>query len=190
MTIFATLLRASERMNWPAKQYTLTPLPLAHAILGDVLACKQQFEASMASFARAFALNPNFTHYYYATALIFAGEPARAIEIVEAHTRLDPFPKPLAPFLLGTALYMLKQYSQAVSPLRESVLRRPNFMLGHMVLAATYAQLGQLEEARAEAGEVLRILPTYTIATMSLGLIKHRADAEHFGDGLRKAGLG
>ena len=66
--------------------------------------------------------------------------------------------------LLGVAHYMLKQYAQATPVLRDCVSRAPNLRSGHIWLAATYAQLGQLEEARAEAAEVLRLEPNYTIA--------------------------
>jgi adenylate cyclase len=58
-------------------------------------------------------------------------------------------------------------------------------------LAATYAQLGRLEEARAEAAEVLRLQPNYTIAGMTrpIAAFKDPKDDKHFFDALRKAGL-
>jgi adenylate cyclase len=58
-------------------------------------------------------------------------------------------------------------------------------------LAATYARLGRLDEARAEAAEILRLDPGYTIdATQRrLSHFKKAADAEHYFEGLRKAGL-
>jgi adenylate cyclase len=61
----------------------------------------------------------------------------------------------------------------------------------HIFLAASLAQLGQLDEARAEAAEVLRIDPKYTIAGTArrLALFKRPEDAVHMFDGLRKAGL-
>ncbi len=109
------------------------------------------------------ALNPNFTDWRFAEALVLAGDPVRAMEAVERHMRLDPFYVPLAPYWLGLAHYMLKQYTQALLLLRECVSRAPNFRAGHVWLAATYAQLGNIEQARAEAAEVLRIEPEYTI---------------------------
>jgi adenylate cyclase len=62
---------------------------------------------------------------------------------------------------------------------------------GHNWLAATYAQLGDMEKARAEAAEVRRIAPRWTIegAGKQLNTFKRTEDAEHFFDGLRKAGL-
>ena len=105
--------------------------------------------------------------------------------------RLDPFYAPLASGILGFAHYMLKQYSQALPVLRDCVSRAPKLRGGHVWLAATYAQLGQLEEARAEAAEVLRLQPDYTIAGTARRSIafKSAKDDKHFFDGLRKAGL-
>jgi adenylate cyclase len=62
---------------------------------------------------------------------------------------------------------------------------------GRVWLAANLAQLGRLDEARAEAAAILRIDPKYTIdgTQRQLALFKRTEDVEHFLDGLRKAGL-
>ncbi len=165
-------------------------LPQAHAQLGYVLLYKRRHDAAIAEFERAFALNPNFIDYRYAAALIFVGEPARAIEVLELNIRLDPF-RPWPFQFMGGACYMLKRYGEAVRWLRESVSRLPNSQLPHLMLASAYAQFGQLEEARAEAAEVLRINPGFTIESWKPILLLHKdpKDVEHRTDGLRKAGL-
>jgi adenylate cyclase len=125
-----------------------------------------------------------------AEVLVLAGQPERAIEAVERHMRSDPFHAPLAPGWLGLAHYLLKQYSRALAPSRECAARAPNIRLGHLGLAAAYAQLGKLEEARAEAAELLRIDPKWTISKGARLLpFKRPADTEHFFGGLRNAGL-
>ena len=185
-----TALERAHRLAWKAVQ--LDPnLPIAHAHLGMVLTFEGQHEQSVAEFERAFALNPNFTDWRFGTALVRAGQPARAIPIIETHMRYDPFYAPHAPGQLGIARYMLKEYSQALLPLREFTSRAPNVSQGHIWLAANLAQLGQLDEARAEAAELLRIDPKYTIdgTQKRLALFKRPEDAEHMFDGLRKAGL-
>jgi adenylate cyclase len=166
-------------------------LPVAHAQLGYVLTFADQHEQSIAEFEKAFALNPNFTDWRFATALSGAGEQARAIQVLETHMRYDPFYVASVPFNLGVARYMLKEYSQALVPLREFASRAPNLIPGHVWLAANLAQLGQLDEARAAAAEVLRIDPKYTIdgRQRRLAHFKRPEDAEHLFDGLRKAGL-
>jgi adenylate cyclase len=166
-------------------------LPMAHAQLGWVLLWKRELDAAIAEFERAFALNPNFIDGRFAMVLIMAGEPARAIEILEANIRLDPFqPILFSSGLMGLAYYMLRRYGDAVGLLRECVSRQPNAQGMHLWLASAYAQLGQLEEARAEAAEVLRINPGFTIEQWKpLGVYKHAKDTEHRLDGMRKAGL-
>ena len=109
--------------------------------------------AAVAELERTMALNPNFTDWRFAEVLVFAGHPARAIEAVERHMRSDPFYAPLAPLWLGCAHYMLKQYPQALPPLGESLSRAPNMAPAHARLAATHAQLGNVDKARAEAAE-------------------------------------
>jgi adenylate cyclase len=93
-----------------------------------------------------------------------AGDSKWAIDVLKTYMRLDPFCAPIATGFLGLAHYMLKKYSQALPILRDYVSQAPKSRAGHMCLAATHAQLGQLEEARAEAAEVLVLQPNYTIA--------------------------
>jgi tetratricopeptide (TPR) repeat protein len=93
-----------------------------------------------------------------------AGEHARAIEVLDASIRLDPFAPPYWSFgIMGLANYTLERYGEAVRWLRETTLRLPNWQSSHVWLRSGYGQLGQLEEARKEAAEVLRINPGFTI---------------------------
>jgi adenylate cyclase len=98
---------------------------------------------------------------------------------------------PLASGILGFAHYMLKQYAQALPMLRDCVSRSPEIRSGHVWLAATYAQMGQFEEARAEVSEVMRLDPNYTIGGVArpTAAFKNAEDDKHYFDGLRKAGL-
>ena len=184
---------ALERAHhFARKALQLDPnLPIAHAHLGTVLTFEGQHEQSVAEFEKAIALNPNFTDWQFGTTLIRVGEPTRAVQVIETHMRHDPFYSPWALSTLGLARYMLREYAEALPPLRECTSRAPDMSLGHVALAATLAQLGQLDEARAAATEVLRIDPKYTIdgAQRRLARFKRPEDAEHLFDGLRKAGL-
>ncbi len=105
--------------------------------------------------------------------------------------RLDPLQPLIYPTSwLAFAKYTLKRYGEAVRLSRECVSRLPNSQWPHILLASAYAQSGQLEEARAEAAEVLRINPGFTIESWKrLVVFKDPKDAEHRLDGLRKAGL-
>jgi adenylate cyclase len=166
-------------------------LPLAHAVLGLTLAFKRQHEAAIAEIERAIALNPNYVDWRLGLALVLAGHGRRAIDLIEAYMRLDPFYSSLASGILGLAHYMLEQYAQALPALRDCVSRSPNLRAGHNWLAATYARLDQLEEARAEVAEVLRIQPDYTISGTARPTMpfKSARDGEHLFEGQRMAGV-
>lgn len=165
-------------------------VPEGHLGLGWTLLWMRQHDAAIAEFERASALNPNFTNWRYPLSLVYAGEPERAIEMLDAHMRLDPFYEPYAPSTLGLAYYLLKRYAEALPHLRACVSRAPNMPAGRKGLTATYAQLGQLDDARAQAAEVLRVEPFFTIrGAPPVMAFKRPEDAEHVSIGLQKAGL-
>ena len=177
--------------QYARKAVELDPnLPDAHAVLGFVLVWMRQHAASITGFERAVALNPNRVDWRFGWALIMAGNSQRAIDVLEAYMRLDPFHASLASCFVGAAHFTLEKYSEALALLREYVSRVPQAGFGHTWLAATYAQLGQLDEARAEVAEALRLRPGFTIgATRRLAPFKHAKDDKHYVDALRKAGL-
>ncbi len=166
-------------------------LPHAHASLGVVLAWKRQPDAAVAEFERAVALNRNFTDWRMAIALVYAGQSARAIEVLKAHMRLDPFYAPLAPHWLGLAHFTLKQYPEALAALSECALRAPNYGAVHLWLAATHARMGHMHAARAEAAKVLELDPNFTIERVAQSTIafKHAEVAADCFDAMRRAGL-
>jgi adenylate cyclase len=166
-------------------------LPFAHAVLGLVLTWKRQHEASLAEIERAMALNPNYVDWQFGMVLVLAGHSRRASDVLEAYMRLDPFYSPLASGILGFAHYMLRQYAQALPVLRDSVSRAPNWLGGHLWLAMTCAQLGRMDEARAEVAELLRVDRNYSMPGRSRRVLgfKSAKDDKHYFDGLRKLGL-
>jgi len=165
-------------------------LPQAHVALGWVLAYKHQHDASIAAFEKAVTLNPNYVNWRFAMALIFAGASKRAIEVAHAYMRLDPFYVPYASLVLAYAHHMLAQYEQALSPLRDFVAQAPTWWAGHSLLAATLARIGDLDEARAEAAETLRLAPKFSISRFRpLFGLKYPREEKHLFDGLRSAGL-
>jgi adenylate cyclase len=164
-------------------------LPEGHSQLGWVLLWLGRHAAALAEFERAIVLNPNYNDHSYGHCLIFAGEPGRALEAVRSNMRVDPFQfRRLA--VMGHAHYTLGSYKDAIPPLRECASYIPNVRVVHLWLAAAYAQLELLAEARSEAAEVLRIEPDFNIGKWKCSAVYRTPDhAEHLFDGLRKAGL-
>ena len=175
-----------------SKAVQLNPnLPQGHASLGVVLAWKRQHDAGVAEFEKAVALNPNFTDWRMAIALVYAGQGERALQVLKSHMRLDPFYVPLAPHWLGLAYYTLRQYPEALTALSECALRAPNYGAVHLWLAATHARMGQMGAARAEAGKVLALDPGFTIERVAKSTIafKHKDAEEDCFEAMRQAGL-
>jgi adenylate cyclase len=166
-------------------------LPIARAQLSMVLTFRRRHDEAIAEFERARMLNANFNDWRFANTLTYAGEAARAIEVADRLVRLDPFYQPLAAGFLGLANYMLKQYDTALVALVDAAGRSPRHRAIRQWLAATYAQLGELDQAREEAAAVMEIEPEYTISGVVKRVtpFKRSADAEHLFEGLRKAGL-
>jgi adenylate cyclase len=75
--------------------------------------------------------------------------------------------------------------------LREACGRAPRQRNFRQWLAASYAQLGELNRAGEEAAAVLQIQPDYSIERVAATFspFKRPEDAEHLFQGLRKAGL-
>jgi adenylate cyclase len=165
-------------------------LPLARSQLGWVLVFKHCHDESIAEFERALSLNPNFTDYQFGLSLVFAGQPARAIKVLQAHLLLDPFENAGRLGYMGHAYYMCGRYAEAIAPLQECALRIPNLRIAHLWLAAAFAQSNQLVDARHQADEVLRIEPGFSIERWKCTApYKDPKDADHLFVGLRTAGL-
>jgi adenylate cyclase len=169
-------------------------LPEAHASLGFCLMFRRELDASIAASERANALNPNcvnWINWQFAPALVRVGESRRAIDVINRYLRLDPLYAPFASGILGFAHYMLREYVQALPLFRDCVSTSPKMRIAHAGLAATYAQLGKAEEARAAAAELMRLEPNFTIGGIArpTTVFKYAEDDQHYFDGLRKAGL-
>ncbi|MFL6693776.1 MAG: tetratricopeptide repeat protein [Ramlibacter sp.] len=183
-----TLGRARELAT---KAVQLAPhLPEAHAQLGWTLLFERRHDDGVAEFERAFALNCNFVDNRLALALVYAGRPQDAIDVLGARIELDPF-QPFDSFgFLGHAQSMLGQDEKAVRTLAVYPSRAPAVRILPLWLAAAYARIGDLEHAHAEARQVLQLEPEFTIHRWGRTAVYRREeDAERLFGGLRMAGL-
>ena len=91
---------------------------------------------------------------------------------------------------VGTAYAVAGRYEEARAPLQRSISRYPNILHIHLMLAVVYSELGQAAEARAEAAEVLRLNPKFSLEVHKQRMpIKDPAVLERHIAALRKAGL-
>ncbi len=167
-------------------------LPIGHFQLGLALLFRRRQDEALAEFDRTFALNRNDNDYQFGFGLVLAGQSARAIDVLQTSIDLDPFGWPIPHLYLGQACYMLERYTRALLPLRRYAagITGPGLCIVSAFLAATHAQLGQPEEAKAALTEALRANPSVTVEKMVRALpYNDRRDVAHLADGLSKAGL-
>jgi tetratricopeptide (TPR) repeat protein len=119
-----------------------------------------------------------------------ADRPEEAIPFYKKGLRLDPYG--IAPLFynFGCAYWMLEQYEEAISICKKGLKRHPDDMFIHMVLAVSYIETGNSEEARKSAAEVLRINPKITLSWLAKMLPwKNKTILNRWIVDLRKAGL-
>jgi tetratricopeptide (TPR) repeat protein len=146
----------------------------------------------VATAAKAVALAPHNAdaQWWLARILVGAGRPAEASAALETALRLDPRPSPQGSFRAGWTLYHLHQYERAIAMLQRARQAMPHNFMVREGLAVSYAQLGRLDEAKAERQAMQEIWPgaNFTVFRIS-STFKREEDLAHFLDGLQKAGL-
>jgi adenylate cyclase len=167
-------------------------LAQAHATLGSAYLWKKQYDQAIAEEERAIALDSNFADAYMrlGNILTFAGRPEEAIGLIEKAMRLNPHYPPMYVFFLGGAYRSTGRYEEAIAAYKRALTRYPNLLPAHVNLAVSYSELGREEEARAEAAEVLKISPNFSLeGVRQMWPYKDPAVLERHLAALRKAGL-
>ena len=164
----------------------------AHAFLGYVYTCMRQHEKGIAEAEKAVTLNPNAAdaQAFFGNIMSMNGRHREAIERITKAIRLNPFPPNWYFLFLGIAYCNAGRYEEAVEALQKSLRGSPDNVIAHRLLAATYALMGREEEARAEAAEVLRINPKFSLMhSAKTWPYKNESDRDLLINAMRKAGL-
>jgi adenylate cyclase len=143
--------------------------------------------AMMALVDRALTLNPSFSRGWFLGGVLrlWAGQPDIAIAHAEAALRLSPRERMGTPLsLIGEALFLKREFDEAASNLLLSVQENPGYPHSYRVLAACYAHMGRVDEARAIIARLRGITPHLVTNAAQLRSPAHR---ELFLSGLRIA---
>jgi TolB-like protein len=136
---------------------------------------------------RALVLNPSFARGWYVSGVLrlFAGQPDLAIEHLETSLRLSPRERMGQSLsLMGTAYFFKGQFDEAASKLLLAIQDHPGFGPSYRTLAACYAHMGQLDEARAVVARLRAITP---LVVQSVAQFRNPEDRELILSGLRLA---
>ena len=166
--------------------------PHIHSALTGLYVMQRQHDKAIASAGRALELGPGAARSQstMGTALIFACRFSEAIPFFEEAIRLDPYPPATQFRALGGAYSAVGRYDEALTAYKKALQLNPNDIFAHLGLAGLFVLLGREEEARAEAREVLRIHPKFSLDHFAKTLsYKDQSIVDRRIDALRKAGL-
>ena len=147
----------------------------------------EDIAAALALVDRSLAANPGFAYGWFWSGLLrmYAGQYDIAIEHVEKSLRLNPLDRISAPLTaIGAAHFLKREFEIALPKLQASIQERPGFAMSYRLLAACYAHMGRLEEARAAVVRLRAVTPVIAPAVVP---IRNPEDRELLFSGLRLA---
>jgi adenylate cyclase len=166
--------------------------PWGHVVLGYVYLWQKQYEQASAEMERAIVLDPNLalSHALLAETWSRMNKREEALHVVERALHCTPRIVDEHLSSVGVTYSLAGKPEEAIAPLRQYLTHYVNHLGTHLALAAVYSELGRDTEAQAEAAEVLRINPQFSLEVHKERVpIRDPATLERHIAALRKAGL-
>jgi len=157
----------------------------AHMLIGD-------HETSRVHIKKAVALNPNDYNVMILAGMNFSylGDYEEGLKWTRLAARRDPYSSSSVREGFFDCYYLAGRYEEAIEQTRGWRNPPPHI---HAELAAAYAMLGRMEEARAAAARFKELDPkgweTAEMRQAHARMCAKRADAERWLEGYRKAGI-
>jgi TolB-like protein len=157
----------------------------AHGLLGFIYAIERRHDEALTQGKKAVALNPNSARAHLLLGKIhtFARRDEESIPEYKKAIRLNPIPPGYYFWSLGLSYGLAGQYDEAIPWCEKAVHMEPDDLLARLMMTAVYSWSGRDEEARAEAAEVLRIDPDFSLERFA------KKAGPKLVSALRKAGL-
>jgi adenylate cyclase len=161
-----------------------------HDLLSHLHSIRRQNDKAIAEAERAVALDPGGAdvHAWLGTSLVYAGRPEESVPFFEKAIRLNPFAPTWYFFAFGSAYRLMGRYEEAITQYKKALRVAPDNVFAHLSLALTHSLVGQNQQARAEANEVLRIDPRFSLEGFAKTW-EFEPDVDRSIELLRKAGL-
>jgi tetratricopeptide (TPR) repeat protein len=158
-----------------------------HWLLGMIYGSAGDLEQEERHLLQALSLNPNDANTLSTYGLLHGllGRADEGIDCIREAMRLNPYHPEWYWVDLGSVLYAAKRYEDAIESFKKRI-RPQAWVLSR--LAACYAQLGRMEEAKKAAAEVMKKNPNFTVSRQRTGGW-HLQSVAHLREGMIKAGL-
>ncbi|MGB5468237.1 MAG: tetratricopeptide repeat protein [Sedimenticolaceae bacterium] len=149
-------------------------------------------QAALEAAQRTIEVHPNYADGYASLAFIqsYSGQLEAALASLDRAKLINPQGTDIYLEVEGRVLFLLERYGEALTILEKAAQRNPALDRIHLILAATYAELGRLEDAAWSVEEALSISSDISVAKERREANYLRAsDSDLYIDALRKAGV-
>lgn len=168
--------------------------PVAHHVMGIVLAQLGEHEQAVAAQRQSLQLNPNNAQAMgeLARLMAFGGDDvAEVLNLADAALALSPTDPHDWLWLRSKAiaLFLSGRHDAALEAAHAACARRPDYFFLHFLVAACAVAAGQIETAGAACEQGMAMSPAYDIHGLRLGHpFVHESDFQRFREALELAG--
>ena len=164
----------------------------AYRVLANIDLFNKRYDLALEQTYRALEINPSDADNYAerGSILVWAGRAGEGLPWLEGALRFDRS-NGFAAARLCMAYYFLHRYSEGVDTCDRALTRNPGRntqMVTHPMLAATYAQMGRLQDAEGERAIVAHLWP-FLDARIFAAQFGTQEARDHILEGLKKAGF-
>ena len=158
-------------------------------MLGWLYSVTGQDVKAIAECKKAVELDPNSASYraWYGAVLNKVGRYEIAVQELEQSVRRDPMAGTWVLRFLGSAYSSTGRHEEAIATLKKAIQKAPKDYLSRLTIIRAYIFAGRQEEAQAEAAEVLRLNPKFSLENYAKKMTGK--DKERSLEAFRRAGL-
>ncbi|MFC1578581.1 tetratricopeptide repeat protein [Thermodesulfobacteriota bacterium] len=160
-----------------------------HGMLGHLYSLIGQIDKGLTECKLAVDLAPNSAsaRTWYGAVLIKAGQYDMAVEQLEQALRRDPMAGTWLLRYLGSAYSWKGRHEEAISTFKKAIQKAPKDYLSRLFLTRAYIFAGKPDEAKAEAAEVVRLNPDFSLEKFAKTY--NAKDKDRAIEAFRQAGL-
>lgn len=167
-------------------------LPHAYFAQASLLLAQRRHASAVAIANRGIALAPNYAdgHAQLAFYLTNYGAHKESLQSIVRAKALNPRYTLVFLMVEAMALFQLQRYADVLQLLEPEISRNPEYDRTHLLMAASYAYLGQNDDAMWSIEEALASRPEISLADERADSVLRRPeDLERYLKGLQLAGL-
>ncbi|HLS54767.1 MAG TPA: tetratricopeptide repeat protein [Zeimonas sp.] len=167
--------------------------PAAHWAMGRALWLRGQHDRAVVELGQAVELSPNFALGHYTLAFVQAqdGDPDAAINSSDYSRHLSPFDPLLFAMLGSRAMALVRQgrFDEAAGWAVKAAARPNAHAHIYAIAAFSLALAGSLDDARAHAAAIRKLVPGYGVADFLAAFQFDTHGAALFREGARRVGM-